>query len=64
MSKIDFTQARPTRDPAQSEAAEAARIYLSDTDWYVIRAMDTGVPVPEEIATARAEARHVLSDTV
>ena len=31
--------------------------YLDDTDWYVVRNAETGVPVPEEITAARANAR-------
>lgn len=34
-----------------------AEQYLSSTDWYVIRSMDDGTPVPDEIRTARANAR-------
>lgn len=34
-----------------------AEQYLASTDWYVIRCMDDGTPVPEEIRTARANAR-------
>lgn len=34
-----------------------AEQYLASTDWYVIRHMDDGIPVPEEIRTARANAR-------
>ena len=33
------------------------RAYLRDTDWYVIRQIETGEAVPEEITTKRAEAR-------
>lgn len=34
-----------------------ARRYLASTDWYVIRLLETGVPVPEDISQMREEAR-------
>lgn len=34
--------------------------YLQDTDWYIIREMDSGVPCPVEIKTARANARSAI----
>ena len=35
--------------------------YLADTDWYVIRATETGVPIPPEVTAKRIEARAVLN---
>lgn len=40
-----------------ASANRQARIYLDSTDWYVIRQLETGAPVPAAISTARAEAR-------
>jgi hypothetical protein len=34
-----------------------AREYLASTDWYTLRAFDSGVPVPEDVKALRAEAR-------
>jgi hypothetical protein len=34
-----------------------ARQYLSSTDWYITRQAETGVVVPTDILTKRAEAR-------
>jgi hypothetical protein len=34
-----------------------AKNYLSSTDWYIIREMDTGEPCPQEIKDLRAAAR-------
>lgn len=34
-----------------------AQNYLASTDWYIIRELETGVPCPQEIKTARAAAR-------
>lgn len=31
--------------------------YLQRTDWYVIRFIETGIPVPPEITAARQAAR-------
>ena len=31
--------------------------YLTETDWYVIRNQETGIDIPQDILTARAEAR-------
>ena len=36
---------------------KAARDYLDATDWYIIRKTETGVEVPADILTNRAEAR-------
>jgi len=36
---------------------EDARIYLASTDWYIIRFMETGIEVPEEVTTNRELAR-------
>lgn len=34
-----------------------AEAYLASTDWYVIREMDTGTPMPEDIKQLRIQAR-------
>jgi hypothetical protein len=36
------------------------RVYLAKTDWYVIRELETGTPVPEEIKTNRARVRAMI----
>jgi hypothetical protein len=36
---------------------EYYRQYLASTDWYVLRFSETGVSIPSEITSARAEAR-------
>ena len=40
----------------EKESHEAS-IYLKNTDWYVIREMDSGVLCPQDIKDARALAR-------
>ena len=50
---------------ASEEQARQARIdemnvnlkYLSDTDWYVTRLMETSVAIPTQVSTDRALAR-------
>lgn len=61
---IDFSQVvtaetqRAQQDEAlrNSQRAECVRL-LQDTDWYVVRQLETGKAVPEDIARQRAEAR-------
>lgn len=43
---------------AQDRINQEALAYLAETDWYILREMDGGTPCPEEIKTARAEARN------
>ena len=31
--------------------------YLASTDWYVIRQLETGVTIPEDVLTSRQKAR-------
>nr|BFD39992.1 hypothetical protein FFPRI1PSEUD_14910 [Pseudomonas sp. FFPRI_1] len=44
----------------EQETREALK-YLSDTDWYVMRLVETGKAIPEDIAAKRAEARTTIS---
>jgi hypothetical protein len=46
----------------QEDANETARKYLKETDWYAIRQMETGKPVPEEITSKRAAARAAVKE--
>lgn len=41
---------------AEKESQEAA-IYLKNTDWYIIREIDSGIACPQHIKDARALAR-------
>lgn len=56
-----------TEDEAQSfmnkpepDAQVEARAYLVNTDWYIVRFAETGVPIPDEIKAKRQEARALL----
>jgi len=37
-----------------------AKKYLADTDWYIIRKVDSGVDVPNDVVLKRQQAREIL----
>lgn len=41
----------------QSQINKQSSTYLSDTDWYVTRFIETGIPVPAEVTEKRQNAR-------
>lgn len=45
---------------AESQAKDAQK-YLDDTDWYVVRKLDTGVDIPAQVTAKRQECRDVIS---
>lgn len=53
--------------PAVAEARtevspqDQARAFLFATDWMIVRRMETGVPVPDDVLRRRAEARLIVS---
>lgn len=51
--------APPIQEPLtqQEQTNMDSRAFLAKTDWYVIRKMETGEPIPQEILDNRAEAR-------
>jgi hypothetical protein len=49
-------------EDAKKEEMEA-RKYLADTDWYIIRELDSGEPCPADIKAARAQARLKIGQT-
>lgn len=55
--KIDWSQRVREAEQAAIREANAARRTLAETDWYVIRQIETGQPIPASIAAARADAR-------
>lgn len=61
MSNIDFSRAIPVGADAKAHRLDQARICLKATDWYVIRQVETGTPLPDDIARARSEARTALA---
>jgi len=52
-SEKDAYKAQELREQTNLEA----RSYLSSTDWYVTRNVETGEPVPQDVLVKRAEAR-------
>lgn len=46
-----------TAQVEQEHINQESLAYLASTDWMIIRAMDSGIPCPEEVKQARAEAR-------
>tara|TARA_R110002096_G_scaffold136122_14_gene288492 strand:- start:3542 stop:3742 length:201 start_codon:yes stop_codon:yes gene_type:complete len=65
--KIDLSQLITAEDKAaaaeaeaQAAAQSAARAYLTQTDWYVTRKMETGAEIPAEVSAARDAARAAL----
>lgn len=52
-SELNIRADRAIADQERSDAM--AR--LAETDWLVVRAIETGKPVPAEISAMRAEAR-------
>lgn len=54
---IEISKYIQTQEELISIDNAAARRYLSDTDWYVIRQIETGVAIPLDITRLREEAR-------
>ena len=52
----EFTDAEIAAN-AQAVINSDSLAYLASTDWYVTRQAETGVDIPQDILTARAEAR-------
>ena len=42
---------------ADQKATDEATAYLRETDWYIIRNIETGEPVPQEVTDKRAGER-------
>lgn len=53
-------QPQPTPEELQEQINQKARAYLTSTDWYVVRAAETGTPVPTDILTSRQAAREQI----
>ena len=58
-------QIRRNPEPTAAETSErriqVLKAYLSETDWYCARYVDSGVPIPEEVQSKRQEAREEIS---
>ncbi|KKL65984.1 hypothetical protein LCGC14_2149510 [marine sediment metagenome] len=61
--ELDMTQLVTAQDTSARDSHDRrieALARLVETDWYVIRMMETGQPVPDEIAAMRRAARDRL----
>lgn len=52
----------PSGKEAKQITQEKAKAYLVSTDWYLIRYIESGIVMPDEIKQARAEARVLASE--
>lgn len=61
---MDFSQLQPVKTEsdlkAEADRHEAIR-YLTSTDWYVIRQIEVGTQVPDDIKEQRAAARLIIT---
>lgn len=62
----EWTEIKPCpqseKDAHESEQVREVRnqealTYLQSTDWYVLRQMDSGEPIPDDVKQLRSEAR-------
>ena len=60
ITEIEAFIASVTPD-ATEQANMEARIYLAETDWYVVRKFETGKAIPQEVLVKRAEAREAIT---
>lgn len=60
---IDMSKLEKTKTPQDLDLEnkiDNAISYLKSTDWYAIRFMETGKPIPDDIKTNRDEARSII----
>jgi hypothetical protein len=48
------------QEQARDKANQEALSYLASTDWYVIRSLDSGEPIPDEVKAGRVQARAAI----
>lgn len=53
--------AEPTAKEQAEQRISELENYLNSTDWYAVRYAETGVEIPDDIKTARQEARDEIS---
>lgn len=62
---IDWNSVEKVKTPAEiqhEQDVRVAREYLRETDWYVMRFVETQAPVPEEVSQKRESARQLISE--
>jgi len=52
---------QPTKEKSKGDRLEELDYYLKETDWYVLRYIDEGTPIPDDIKKQRHEAREEIS---
>lgn len=57
---VDWSQRQGAAARAAEDACLRAQRLLAETDWYVIRQLETGKPVPVDVTRTRAAARRTL----
>jgi hypothetical protein len=59
---LDFLNNLDVSEACSRRYAQSRQLidYLASTDWYVIRALECGVPVPQDVSEARARAREAI----
>lgn len=50
-----------TDDQLLAQQKAEAKQYLNNTDWYIIRKIETGVLVPNDVSTKRDECKKILN---
>ena len=60
-SPLKSADKRREKEAKDLEKKDEARLYLQATDWYIIRYLDVGKPIPEDVKTKRQEARDTIS---
>lgn len=71
LTDAEIEEVRGYLATVQEDSALTARLisnnvnmaYLEKTDWYVLRFIETGIPVPPDISAARAQARLGVENT-
>lgn len=59
-NKVDYDLQAVETEAAQQQLNQESLVYLSSTDWYVIRQQETGVAIPQDILDARQAAREAI----
>lgn len=58
----DEVEYLPTFEQTNEEKIYELQKYLESTDWYAIRFADEGTAIPDEVKTARSDARKNISE--
>lgn len=57
--KINFNNSVKSPSANDAAAKEAVK-YLKDTDWYVIRKLETGATIPADVLQKREDSRKIV----